>query len=139
MNRVTLDVFLAECDPIYDQPYEYACKYLETGQQDYEAYVTDEGLPVFAVGIYKLWPGVGTVWVLLDKRAPRYLKSILKLVRAGIPKAWAAGYKRIQGEFWEFVPTLGLAEKCGFQVEGYLRNYGMGGEGNYFICSKVKS
>jgi hypothetical protein len=139
LRRVALDdYFMDNIDPIYEITWEYVQKYRKLEKNGHhEAYADDDG-PIFAVGIYELWDGVGTIWILLDQRAPRYLKSMLKICRDGIPKAWDVGYKRLQGEFHEMIPTLSLAEKCGFEVEGYLRNYGLGGSGNYFMCAKVK-
>jgi hypothetical protein len=137
MKQVPLTLeFLDHIEPAWGQSREFAKKVVVKGRTEYSEAWEDEDGPLVAWGIIELWEGVGTIWIVLDVRAPKRLRPILRAAKDGLERAEKI-FGRLQGEFHEQAPTWKFARHLGFEIEGCLKNYGIGAVGDYYMCARI--
>lgn len=130
--------FIEAIDPVWPQGIPYVAQAIECGFTEHtQAWMDAAHDPLWAWGVVPMWEGVGAVWLLFDRRANRYVFRIVREARKYMAQVEASGYRRLQGEFACEAPTRRLADFFGFQTEGILRNYGLNGEGDYVMVSRI--
>lgn len=139
MKKVPLTYeFLNALHPTVEQSRTFACEVIRLGAIRYvEAYEDEDG-PLLAWGINPMWKGVGSLWILLDVRCakPSMLRKIIRLATDRLNEAFQH-FVRIEAIFHVAHPTYKIAKHMGFEVEGILRSYGVEGNGDYVIASRI--
>lgn len=110
---------------------------LKTPEMSFTAFDGDDALG--CAGVVELWPGVGQAWAVLSERA---LAQPLTLTRTAVREldriARLRGFARIQATVAD---GHGAGARwlafLGFEVEGLLVNYGLGGTGDYWIYGRT--
>lgn len=100
--------------------------------------ISDENGPFMAWGVQEMWPGVGEIWIYLGTRAKTRLVSVFKLAITKLE--WLEhekGFRRLEARFNKEIPTHSLAAHLGFEVEGMMANYGLGGEGDFILMART--
>ena len=139
LRPATFDhAFVDAIDPVWPEGVYYVRQVLDHGLLTYAYAFEDDDGPAFAMGLVPYWKGVGAVWMLFDKRSPRFAFFIVRRSRALLEMLERDhGYRRIQGEWHVDCPSGTLARMMGFQIEGILRNYGPNGEGDYVMAART--
>jgi hypothetical protein len=129
--------FILQIHPIWggDASRNYLLKVLNHEAAVTLAYADSKG-PLWAWGAVEMWAGVGDVWCCFDVRAGKYAREILHFAGKDI-KIGAAMFKRLQGQIPIQAPTLKLSNRFGFEIEGLMKNYGMGAKGDYIMVARV--
>lgn len=98
------------------------------------------GHPIAAWGVWKMWDGVFGTWAWLTAPCARHAVGIIRLARASVLEAQATlDAVRIQAEVsCDLSGGKRLAELIGFAVEGRLRQFGLGGVGDFWMLSILK-
>lgn len=129
--------FIDRIDPVWPEGVQYVRDVVNRGYHEIaEAWRDDEG-PLWAWGVVPLWDGVGSVWLLFDRRASRRAFRIVREGRRYLGELDRMGFRRLQGEVHPDAPTRKLAKSLGFSEESVLRNYGIGGEGDYTMLART--
>lgn len=76
-------------------------------------------------GVYYLWPGVGTAWLLGSDHIPKKKIAFHKLASTALDKAIKKGsFHRVQSIVRaDFPEALGWNRLLGFEIEGMLKGY----------------
>ena len=135
--------FLDRIDPVFPEGMRYVRQVadLEVKQPGFALVLAfeDDGVPLLVVGAVPLWPGVGEVFTVIDRKLVpsgnlRFAVSIAKVMLQGLEES---GFKRLQGQWRMDCPCGKLAKVMGFRQEGILRNAGYGGKGDYVIAART--
>jgi len=129
--------FIDAIDPAWPRGVKFCHDVIDNEMTEFCQAFHDTHGPLCAWGVIQNWDRVGSGWLLFDKRAPQYIFCIVREVRNFLGELEDAGFKRIQGEIHESAPTLRFASFFGFEKEGVLRNYGLGGVGNYAMVARI--
>lgn len=100
----------------------------------------EDGIPIACGGVVPLWDGVGGAWAVISESATKYPVRMVRVPRVTLARAEAErGYKRIQMTVCEELDrkTSEWPKSLGFELEGVMRNYGVGGVGNHFMYSRT--
>lgn len=130
--------FLNALNPTVEQSRTYAREVIRLEALEFvEAYEDEEG-PLLAWGINPMWRSVGSLWIIFDVRCakPATLRRVIRLARGRLNEAFEH-FVRVEAIFHTAHPTYKIARHMGFQIEGILRNYGLGGEGDYVVASRI--
>jgi hypothetical protein len=99
----------------------------------------EAGRIVGCAGIVPLWPGVGQAWAVLSDAAlshPVILTRAVQRELAHIETKLAL--RRVQATVAEdHVEGRRWLAWLGFEVEGLMRNYGPGGNGDYWLYGRA--
>jgi len=128
--------FLERLDPVFPGGLAYVQDVVKTQMTAYCRAYRDEIGPVWAWGVVPMWKGVGSVWMIFDRRAPKHAFRIVREARIYLEELDTT-FKRLQGEIHEDAPTFRLASLFRFEQEGVLRNYGMDGVGDYVMTARI--
>jgi len=129
--------FMGQIDPVWPDGVTFVQQALQFNLTEYSQAFEDDDGPLWAWGVVPLWEGVGSVWLLFDRRANRSAFRIIREAKKYAAFLEGSGFKRLQGEFHCDAPTGRLAAMLGFQREGILRNYGMKGEGDFVMVARI--
>lgn len=103
--------------------------------------VLDIDGPLAAWGVNKKWSCVGEIWLAVDKRLIGDFGRQRNLVRLGRERLhWLEdelGFRRLEAAFGVNVPTYGLCKATGFEIEGKMKNYGIDGEGDFYLMART--
>lgn len=97
------------------------------------------GHPIAAFGLWPQWEGVFSTWAWFTAECPEHALGLIRIARGYVARAQEElGAKRIQAEVSCDLPGgVRLAELIGFEREGRMRAYGLGGRGDYWLLSIV--
>lgn len=140
VERCTFDEeFISRIDPRWggEASIEYMMKVLGivSWNRHVRAFSVDEK-PMWAWGAVKLWDSVADVWCCFDKSAGRYAREILLYASNDII-AGQCHFKRLQGHIPVEAPTVKLAQRFGFSIEGLMERYGRGAIGDYIVVARL--
>lgn len=133
------DSHLAHINPIVPGSEEVAKQSVAITDPLYHETVLFDDTPIAIWGVNPMWEGVCDLWIVFDTEAPRHLLSLFKLAKTRLSWLEERGFRRIEAKFFVGAPTLPLAEKLGFEVEGFLKNYGLHGEGDYVMIARCNN
>ncbi len=99
-----------------------------------------DGVPIGAGGVQTLYPGVGEAWTLLsDEVVTSHPMAISRFAIRWLDKLQETqGLVRIQTMCEDSSKHLNWLVTLGFSPEGLLRNAGIGGKGDYWICGRIR-
>lgn len=132
--------FLDALDLVDPRAYPYVRQVVEHEYLRFCGAYTDEAGPLWAWGVVPLWNGVGDLWMVFDRRAERYVFRIVREAQMKLIQLQEVHrhFVRLQGQHPADSQGLRkLARLLGFQEEGILRQYGLGGEGDYVMTSRI--
>ena len=137
--------FLESLDLVEPRAIEYVTqvvRLMEAPSEEgrpYHAYgFRDDHGPLWGWGVLPFWEGVGELWMVFDRRAGSFIFQIVREARARLERL-ERDFVRLQGSFPIDTPGLRrMGRLLGFEEEGILRNYGLRGEGDYIMCSRIR-
>lgn len=97
------------------------------------------GHPIAAFGLWPQWEGVWSCWAWITAECEQHALGLIRIARAHVQRAQLElGAKRIQAEVSCDLPGgARLAELIGFECEGRMRRFGLGGRGDYWMLSII--
>ena len=99
----------------------------------------DDGRTIAAVGISPMWKGVGTAWALLSIHALKKPLFLTRSVLQFLHQIEQAGeLRRIEAAVnCEHSASIRWIEVLGFVREGTMKNYGVGGSGDFDLYART--
>lgn len=107
---------------------------------DHARAIEKDGEILGALGVFPMWPGVASGWVLLSGYAlEHHWKSISRHVKRELDAVIERdGLRRVQTVVRaDWVKAMDWAEWLGFTADGVFDNYGYGGEGTFLSYARV--
>ena len=99
-----------------------------------------DGEPIGAGGVHTMYPGVGEAWTLLSEQIVRdHPMAISRFAIRWLDKLQETrGFVRIHTICEDSEKHLGWLVVLGFVPEGLMRNAGIDGKGDYWMCGRVR-
>ena len=129
--------FIDRIDPVWPAGVPFCHQVVDQHRTQYCYAYEDQDGPLWAWGVIQMWEGVGSVWMIFDLRAHRSVFRIMREARISLKDMETQGFKRLQGEIHVDAPTRRIASILGFDTEGILRQYGIGGEGDFVMVARI--
>ena len=93
-----------------------------------------DGAPVAMIGLIPRHPGVARVWTWFSDEAGSHMLSLTKIARELIAYSFGLGFKRLDAEIdCANDQNIRWAEMLGFEREATMKNYGLHGNGDYYL------
>lgn len=101
--------------------------------------VEDSGELLAIFGVSPRWAGVGEAWIFItDYARQAYPVQLVRNAQRCIDIAEEHGMRRIQAAvIVGFEPGHRFIQKLGFEPEGTMRRFGVGGEGDYTLYARI--
>ena len=99
-----------------------------------------DGEPIGAGGVQTLYPGVGEAWSMLSAE----VVSAHPMAISRFAIRWldmlqeTKGFVRVQSLCEDSEKNLNWLKVLGFIPEGLMKNAGIGGKGDYWICGRIR-
>jgi len=99
-----------------------------------------DGTPIGAGGVQEMYAGVGEAWTLLsDRIVQEHPMAISRFAIRWLDRLQAeGGFVRVQTMCENAEKNLNWIETLGFVREGLMKNSGINGKGDYWMCGRVR-